>query len=169
MLAVYDPAAGHYRRQTLGPLRLVVAPPPATPTPEVVQEERIAADEGVEEAAPVPSGTAHGLPTWAYVVGALVLGLAVGGVVPWVLARRRGALPPRRPDQSPADRARELQVALERWWMDARARARGRALENDMQQLRRELEAIRFAPGRADHTETVIDLEERLKGLMRRA
>jgi hypothetical protein len=170
MLAVYDPAAGHYRRQTLGPLRLVVAPPPATPTPEVVEEERIAADGEVEEAAPVSSEAAHGLPTWAYVVGALVLGLALGGVVPWVLARRRrGALPSRRPEQSPADRARELQVALERWWMDARTRARGRALEADMQQLRRELEGIRFAPGRADHTDTVLDLEERLKALMRRA
>ena len=33
ILAVYDPVAGHYRRQTLGPLRLVVEPPPETPTP----------------------------------------------------------------------------------------------------------------------------------------
>jgi hypothetical protein len=170
ILAVYDPVAGHYRRQTLGPLKLVVAPPPATPTPEVVEEERIASDEGVDVAEPAPTRAAHGVPTWAYIVGALVLGLALGGVAPWLLARRRlGALPPRRPDQSPADRARELQVALERWWMDARTRARGRALEADMQQLRRELEAIRFAPGRADHTETVLDLEERLKSLMRRA
>jgi hypothetical protein len=38
-----------------------------------------------------------------------------------------------------------------------------------MEQLRRELEAIRFAPGRADHTETVLDIEERLRKLMRRA
>ena len=38
-----------------------------------------------------------------------------------------------------------------------------------MQELRRELEAIRFAPGRADHTETVLDLEERLQRLIRRA
>jgi hypothetical protein len=53
--------------------------------------------------------------------------------------------------------------------MDARTRARGRALEDEMQRLRSELEAIRFAPGRADHTDTVLDLEERLRGLMRRA
>ena len=170
MLAVYDPAAGHYRKQTLGPLRLVVGPPPATPTPEVIEEERVAAEEGADTSVPSPAGVKPGVPTWVFVVGALILGLALGGVAPWLAARRRkGALPPRRPDQSPADRARELQVALERWWMDARTRARGRALEADMQQLRRELEAIRFAPGRADHTETVLDLEERLRGLMRRA
>jgi hypothetical protein len=170
MLAVYDPAAGHYRKQTLGPLRLVVAPPPATPTPEVVEEERVAADHEVDAAAPAAGGAATGVPAWMFIVGALVLGLALGGVAPLLVARRRrGALPPRRSDQNPADRARELQVALERWWMDARTRTRGRALEADMQQLRRELEAIRFAPGRADHTETVLDLEERLKGLMRRA
>ena len=170
MLAVYDPAAGHYRKQTLGPLRLVVAPPPATPTPQVVEQERVTEDDVDEAAAPAPGGRTEGVPTWAYVVGALVLGLALGGVVPWLLVRRRrGLLPPRRPGQSPAERARELQVALERWWLDARTRAKGRALESDMQQLRRELEAIRFAPGRADHTETVLDLEERLKGLTRRA
>jgi len=110
------------------------------------------------------------VPLWAWIVGALIIGLAVGGVAPFLMARRRkGALPPRRAGESPAERARELQVALERWWMDARARAKGRALEEEMQQLRRELEAIRFAPGRADHTETVLDLEERLRGLMRRA
>ena len=60
-------------------------------------------------------------------------------------------------------------MALERWWLDARLRARGRVLEDEMKQLRRELEEVRFAPGRADHTETVFDLEERLRELMRRA
>ena len=60
-------------------------------------------------------------------------------------------------------------MALERWWMDARTRNKGQALEDEMQQLRRELEAIRFAPGRADHTETVLDIEDRLRRLMRRA
>ena len=84
------------------------------------------------------------MPPWAWIVGALVLGLALGGIAPLMMARRRkGALPLRRTGESPAERARELQVALER-------------------------EAIRFAPGRADHTETVLDLEERLRVLMRR-
>ena len=170
MLAVYDPAAGHYRKQTLGPLRLVVGPPPATPTPAVAEEAAVVAQQEPDPTDSSTTGVPHGVPTWVYVLGALALGLALGGVAPLLMARRRGAaLPPRSPDQSPADRARELQVALERWWMDARSRAKGRALEGQMQQLRRELEAIRFAPSRADHTETVLDLEDRLKKLMRRA
>jgi len=170
MLAVFDPSAGHYRKQTLGPLRLVVEPPPATPTPVVEEEERIVDEQDATEAAPSTDDVESGVPLWALIVGALIVGLVVGGVVPLLMARRRkGALPPRRTGESPAERARELQVALERWWMDARSRAKGRVLEGEMQQLRRELEAIRFAPGRADHTETVHDIEERLKGLMRRA
>ncbi len=170
MLAVFDPAAGHYRKQTLGPLRLVVEPPPVTPTPEVEEVDRSVDQHDSAGVAPTTDGVEPGTPLWAWIVGALIVGLAVGGVVPLFMARRRkGALPPRRAGESPAERARELQVALERWWMDARSRAKGRALEGEMQQLRRELEAIRFAPGRADHTETVQDLEERLRGLMRRA
>jgi hypothetical protein len=170
MLAVFDPSAGHYRKQTLGPLRLVVEPPPVTPTPVMEEEGRIVDEQELEETAPSTGGDEAGLPPWAWIVGALVLGLALGGVAPVLMSRRRrGTLPPRRAGESPAERARELQVALERWWMDARARAKGRALEGEMQQLRRELEAIRFAPGRADHTETVHDLEERLRSLMRHA
>jgi hypothetical protein len=170
ILAVYDPVAGHYRRQTLGPLSLVVEPPPATPTPVVIEESPTAGDPEIAEDEPVENDAETGAPLWMWIVGALVIGAAFGGVVPiLMLRRRRGALPPRRAGESPAERARELQVALERWWMDARSRAKGRALEAEMQQLRRELEAIRFAPGRADHTETVIELEERLRALMRRA
>jgi hypothetical protein len=169
MLAVYDPAAGHYRKQTLGPLRLIVEPPPATPTPVIVEDQRIATDEAPDEAVPAAADAAPAAPIWVIIIGALAVGLGLGGAIPLVMARRRrGALPPRRPGQSPADRARELQVALERWWMDARDRGKGRALEPEMQELRRELEAIRFAPSRADHTETVLEIEERLKGLMRR-
>ena len=170
MLAVYDPVAGHYRKQTLGPLRLVVGPPPATPTPAVAELERVNTQGKPEVTESAPAGAPSGMPTWIYVVCALIVGLALGGIAPLLMARRQGvALPPRSPGQSPADRARELQVALERWWMDARSRAKGRALEGQMQQLRRELEAIRFAPSRADHTETVLDLEDRLRELMRRA
>lgn len=170
ILAVFDPAAGHYRRQTLGPLRLTVNPPPATPTPVVVEPEPAVADVDATGTPPGEGDAAPGVPLWVWIVAALAVGAAFGGVVPLLVARRRrGELPPRRADESPAERARELQVALERWWMDARARSKGRALEGEMQQLRRELEAIRFAPGRADHTETVIELEERLRALMRRA
>jgi hypothetical protein len=71
--------------------------------------------------------------------------------------------------QTPAERARELQVALERWWLDARARRPKPGVEEEMQRIRRELEAVRFAPGRADHSETIVELEERFRRLSRRA
>lgn len=170
MLAVYDPSAGHYRKQTLGPLRLEVEAPPVTPTPVVVEDESRAvegADRAEPESAPPTVGT---IPQWMLLLGTLVLGLTAGGIIAFLVARRRRvALPPRRTGESPAERARELQVALERWWLDARDKARGRAVENDMKQLRRELEAVRFAPGRADHSQTVADLEERVRSLMRLA
>jgi hypothetical protein len=90
--------------------------------------------------------------------------------VTWYLTRRsKAAIPPRRAGQSPADRARVLQLTLERWWLDARSSSRGADLEDEMAELRRDLEAVRFAPGRADHSETVVDLEASLKRLMRRA
>jgi len=169
ILAVYDPAAGHYRSHSLGPLKLQVEPPPATPTPPVVEATPIREREATNEVVYSSRDTEEGVPLWVWIVGALAAGVLLGGVVPVVIARRKkGALPPRRDGESPAERARELQVALERWWMDARAHAKGRALEEEMRQLRQELEAIRFAPGRADHTETVIELEEKLQRLMRR-
>ncbi len=169
ILAVFDPAAGHYRRQTLGPLRVVVEPPPATPTPVVVDTAVVESAEESVDTEPAVGARDSRVPLWIVIVGAVVVGAALGGVVPWLwLRRRKGALPPRRPGESPAERARELQIALERWWMGARSRAKGRTLETEMQRVRRELEAIRFAPGRADHTETVLELEERLLDLMRK-
>jgi hypothetical protein len=52
--------------------------------------------------------------------------------------------------------------------LDVRSTARGAELEDEMSELRRDLEAVRFAPGRADHSDTVVDLEGRLKRLIRR-
>ena len=168
-LAVFDPAAGSYRKQALGPVRLVVDAPPATPTP-VAEPETADPQARPQSAQTVTDAPARGTPQWLWVVGALAVGLLAGGVVTFFVARRRHvALPPRREGESPAERARQLQVALERWWLDARAKPRGEALEGEMQALRRELEAVRFAPGRADHSETVSDLEDRVRGLMRRA
>jgi hypothetical protein len=113
---------------------------------------------------------ASGSPPWLLIGGALLVGLVAGGLVTLLVARqRRAALPPRTAGQSPAERARELQVALERWWLDARGSAKAEALEERMRGLRRDLEAVRFAPGRADHSETVAELEERLRSLMRLA
>ena len=170
-LAVFDPSAGHYRSQTLGPLRLEVAPPPPTPTPvvrEVVPPTE--GDAAGSENGPPGASSQDVRPPWIWIGGALFLGLLAGGLVTLLMARRRSvSLPPRQAGQSPSERARELQVALERWWIDARTRAGGRSLEGDMQELRRDLEAVRFAPGRADHTHTVTDLEERVRRLMRRA
>jgi hypothetical protein len=167
-LSVFDPATGRYASQTIGPLALTVGAPPPPPTPVVTPAP--ADRPGVEQTAAEGRDAAAGLPPWLWIVGALVLGVGAGASATWVLGRRaRTALPPRRSDQSPADRARELQLTLERWWLDARSKSRGAALEQEMQEIRRDLEAVRFAPGRADHSHTVEDLESRLKRLMRRA
>ncbi len=169
-LAAYDPSVGHYRQQTMGPLRLIVNPPPPTPAPSPADQTASESGAPVGEGSS-PAATVDGAAfPWVWILGALVLGLLVGGVAPLIVARRRKtALPSRRIGESPAERARELQVVLERWWLDARKRPKGKVLEGEIQDLRRELEEVRFAPGRADHTETVVDLEERMQGLMRRA
>ncbi|MCU0304635.1 MAG: BatD family protein [Thermoanaerobaculales bacterium] len=169
VLAVYDPEAGRYVSQPIGPLDLEVTPPPPTPTP-VVTPAPPAAGADRRDQTPTSIGES-GTPIWGLVVGALVAGLGLGAAVAWWVARRSGrvAVPPRQPDQSPADRARVLQLSLERWWLDARSGPRGAALEEEMQALRRDLEAVRFAPGRADHSDTVVDLESRLKRLLRSA
>ncbi len=166
-MAVLDPGSGTYRRQTVGPLTLVVAPPPPTPTPAVEVAAEPAAVPGA--GAGSPAGDA-GRPTWLWLVAALVAGTLIGGIAVWAVSRRRTVvIPPPRPDQTPAERARELQVALERWWLDVRAGRHGPGLEGEMERLRRDLETVRFAPGRADHSETVVDLERRFRSLLRRA
>jgi len=170
-MAVFDPKAGRYASQTLGPLQLVVEAPPATPTP-VAPTQPAEASPSVSDTERVvtPPPQRPQLGWWAVAALALGLGVVVGGAVVWWFggSRRRSAIPPRVAGQSPAERARELQVTLERWWMDVRARGDRRGLEADMEALRRELEAVRFAPGRADHSETIVDLEERLRALMRK-
>lgn len=168
-LAVYDPAAGRYVSQTIGPLALNVLPPPPTPTPIVTPIPEAEGDD-VDVVGSVASSD-RGPGSWTWLGGALVLGLLLGAGGTWFALRRRSrvAVPPRRAGQSPADRARVLQLTLERWWLDARSTRRGEVLEDEMSELRRDLEAVRFAPGRADHSDTVVDLEARLKRLMRRA
>lgn len=169
-LAVFDPAAGAYRTQVLGPMTLLVEAPPATPIPVTELVPQTGGGEHPQAPNPSADGPEAGPPQFLLLIGALTVGLLVGGVVTFLVARRRRvALPPRRDGESPAERARQLQVALERWWLDARSKTRGAALEDEMQALRQELEAVRFAPGRADHSETVLDLEDRVRGLMRRA
>jgi hypothetical protein len=169
ILAVFDPASGQYRRQALGPLKLEVEPPEMTPTPTATAATDPAGDRADSPSQPA-GGPATGPPSWVWIAGALLVGVAAGGVVTLLVARRRRVvLPSRQPGQSPAERARELQVALERWWLDVRGTAKAEALEQQMRNLRRDLETVRFAPGRADHSETVADLEARLRSLMRLA
>jgi hypothetical protein len=166
-MAVFDPKSSRYRHTTLGPLSLEVAPPPATPTPVRVADDS-AGEVGPTEA--TPEKPAAGRPQWRWIAVALLAGLLIGGLVVWWSGRRRSSVIPRRRDgQSPSERARALQLALERWWLDARARGPSEELEREMEALRRDLEAVRFAPGRADHTETIVDLEERLRRLIRGA
>jgi len=170
-LAVYDTRSGQYRQQALGPLKLSVAPPPATPTPvaAVVSVESHPADP---DATNEPTRAAHGrngVPV-LWLAGALAAGVLGGGLGTWVVFRRRVAgLPPRRTGRSPAERARELQAVLESWWLGVRDRPRSEAARPAAEQLRQELEAVRFAPGRADHSETISDLEERVRKLLRGA
>jgi hypothetical protein len=165
-MAVFDPRSASYRRQRIGPMRLVVAPPPATPTPVPLPD--VDAEERPGEA-PSLAAEKRGLPLLA-IGGALLVGLLLGGLVVWLTVRSRpSVIPPRSAGQSPAERARELQVALERWWLDVRARGAKPDVAHAMEQLRRDLESVRFAPGRADHTETIDVLERRFRELVRRA
>jgi hypothetical protein len=168
-LAVFDPSGGGYRRHTLGPLTLNVTPPPPTPTPEVTPPPTSGAETD-EPTAPGDAADSGSVPLWLWLTGSVVLGAVLGGLlVRWTGRRRRVEIPPRLPDQSPADRARELQLTLERWWVERRAKGERRGLKPTMDDLRRDLEAVRFAPARADHSETIVELEQRLRALMRRA
>jgi hypothetical protein len=169
-MATFDPVGGRYRRQTVGPIELIVTPPPPTPTP-VTAPTAAGAPEPAEDrgsATPAPGG-APATPWWVPVGAALGLGILIGGAVVWYLgrARSRSAIPARRRGESPAERARALQVALERWWIEVRDQSRSQEREAEVEALRRELEAVRFAPGRADHSETIVGLEERLRRLLR--
>jgi hypothetical protein len=171
-LAVFDPSGGAYRHQTLGPLILTVSPPPPTPTPSAVSPPAPVDSSAMDPVAPgepAASATRAGRQ-WLWPAGALALGVLLGALTVRLAGRRRRLeIPPRLPDQSPADRARELQLTVERWWVDHKTRAERRGLKTEMESLRRELEAVRFAPARADHSETIVELEQRLRALMRRA
>ena len=165
-VAVFDPGTMSYRRQQLGPLHLEVEAPEPTPEPT-----RPVSAEAVPQASPPPAttGAFPQMPAWILIAGALLLGLAGGGGIVFWLSRRSSSrrLPPRQRGQSPAERARQLQAALEAWWLELPETRKGEAAEAGMNALRKELEAVRFAPGRADHSGTIAELEKRLRRLMR--
>jgi hypothetical protein len=170
-LAVFNPASGAYTTFSLGPLTLEVEPPPPTPTP-VTRE--VASGVAQEGDSPGPGAIEGGLgnqgaiPIWIVVGSALFIGVLGGGLLAWLVTRRRGnMIPAPRAGQTPAERARELQLAMEQWWVGLGEDQRFGAREAEMGAIRKALEAIRFAPGRADHSETIRDLEKRLRALLR--
>ncbi len=171
-LAVFDPVAGTYLEQVLGPFQLTVRGPKPTPTPTPVLLPRqgsgpvtITHRESGNRVPPAPKAF-----PWTIVAVALGAGLLAGVLFSILAVRsRQRSLPPPLPGQSAADRARELQGVLERWWIRVPERRRKPALQARVDELRRRLEMVRFAPGRADHSETVVELEKELRSLMRRA
>jgi len=169
-LAVFDPSSGSYRSQVLGPLKLEVSAPEPTPTPVVVAGAAPAEPLPGERTGTLPEAGGAARPPWLWLVVGLAAGSVAGILLTFMVVRRRGAaVPRRRGRQRPAERARELQAALESWWHTRRDNGSTDELKADMEALRRDLETVRFAPGRADHSETIADLEERLRSLMRRA
>ncbi len=171
-LAVFDPATGTYEDQVLGPFVLAVRGPTPTPAPTPTIVSRVGAGpiSTTQHRRTLPAPPANrGFP-WAIVLAAVGVGLLAGVLFSVLLVRsRRRALPPPRAGQSAADRARELQGVLERWWLGVPERKRKPQLEARVEELRRRLEMVRFAPGRADHSETVVELERELRSLLRRA
>ncbi len=163
---VLDPSSGRYREQVLGPLDLEVTAPPPTPAPTpdtALAAQPTAAAPEVEAPEPASPTAPAG---WVGLVLALAAGLALGGMITWLVLRRRGPrIPRRRAGSSPSERARELHAVLERWWLE---RGEPTGHRDEVETLRRDLEAVRFAPGRADHSDTIQDLEERLRRLVRR-
>ncbi len=166
-LAVFDPAVGRYRQQVLGPLSLtVVAPPEPTPAATTPPLSAGGVEASGTPAAAKPRPALSG-PPWLLVGGGVLGGALVGGLLTVLLLRRRpGGLPRRRSGLSPAERARELQGALESWWLGVRDSDGADELRAEVEELRKQLDAVRFAPGRADHSHTVADLEQRVRALV---
>ncbi len=172
-VAVFDPVAGRYRSAVLGPFALEVAAPTPTPVPTPAPRPSPVAGEPAapsqqERRAPAGLGQPGSPRLLLLLLAVAVVGaLAGGGVTLLVLRSRRHGLPRRRSGESPAERARALQGALEGWWhgLDEKRRE-DPELRRDVERLRRDLEAVRFAPDRADHSETVAELESRLQRLL---
>lgn len=172
-LAVFNPASGVYENHRLGPLTLGVEAPLPTPTP-IDHAPGAGIDRGHEggpafRPAPEPGrGEPSDVPIWVVIGSALLVGVGGGGLLAWLVTRRRsGVIPACRAGQTPAERARELQLAVEQWWVGVREEQKFGAREAEMRAVRKALEGIRFAPGRADHSQTVRDLEKRLRALVR--
>ncbi|NOZ79608.1 MAG: protein BatD [Acidobacteria bacterium] len=173
-LAVFDPDRGSYVLHSLGPFTVEVLPPPTTPTPAPAARPAPAVRSNVSTPhAPVSYGNRRAETrsfNWIWLVIALGLGVASGLVIAVMVMRsRRVRIPRPRAGQTPADRARQLQAVVEGWWAALPERKHTESLAGRVDALRRELEAVRFAPGRADHSQTVVDLEAKVRTLLRGA
>ncbi len=172
-LAVFEPARGKYVSQVLGPFTVTVLPPPQTPVPES-HEALPVVKQHVAEAVPTRVSSKARVRQeafdWMWLLVALGLGLVAGLIIALAIMRsRRVHIPKPRAGQTPADRARQLQAVVEGWWAALPDRKRSEDLAERVNALRHDLEAVRFAPGRADHSQTVVDLEARVKALVREA
>lgn len=172
-LAVFNPASGDYLSHRLGPLTLVVEAPTPTPTPVGYKPSAASSEETNDDRKDQPQiesdrGEMADVPIWVVIGSALIVGVLGGGLLAWLVTRRRaGVIPNRRAGQTPAERARDLQLAMEQWWIGLPEDQQFGAREAEMRAIRKALEAVRFAPGRADHSETARDLEKRLRALVR--
>lgn len=172
-LAVFNPASGEYQSHRVGPLTLVVEAPTPTPTPVghvPIAESPERRSTGWEDQPEIEAGRGEmtDVPIWIVIGSALMVGILGGGLLAWLVTRRRGGvIPSRRGGQTPAERARDLQLAMEQWWIGLPEDQKFGAREAEMRAIRKALEAVRFAPGRADHSETARDLEKRLRALVR--
>jgi len=162
-LAFFDPQVGTYRRQSVGALTLTVAPPQATAPSAGAEETASNSAPHSNQSLDVHEARAG----WVVIMVLLTAGAGVGGLVTWLFTRGVQRMMPRfRPGQSPAEMARLLQASLEQWWTSLSDPPA--ALAEQKQELQKQLEAVRFAPGRADHTETITFLVGRARRLMKR-
>ena len=172
-LAVFNPASGKYQSHRLGPLTLVVEA--STPTPAPVERMSSAAspettNDDREDQPEIESDRSEkaDVPIWIVIGSTLIVGILGGGLLAWLVTQRRsGVIPNRKAGQTPAERARDLQLVMEQWWIGLPEDQKFGAREAEMRAIRKALEAVRFAPGRADHSETTRDLEKRLRALVR--
>jgi hypothetical protein len=146
-LATFDPAGRRYRRQNLGPIELTVAPPPPTPTP-VTQQMAVDAPKAVEDRARHRHRGGSGDAWWIPAEGARDRDPDRG--LWWYLGRARAV-------RGPAAAARRGPAggpALSRWRSRVVDRRRDRPCAELRPRSRRcgAARAVRFAPGRADHS-----------------
>ncbi len=174
-LAVFNPDGGRYVSQVLGPFTVEVVPPPRTPAPRPTsqavpaQEAHALSAQHSTRSQTAPSSRRAGF-NWMWLFIALGFGVAAGLVIAVIVMRSWHVRIPRaRAGQTPADRARQLQAVVEGWWAALPERKRTEDLTERVAVLRRELEAVRFAPGRADHSQTVLELEAKVRALLRGA